>query len=440
MTARGVRAAVAGATVATLAVLGACTAPEPPAAVPGLRPELSRSGEVAEPVRLGVLVPPLEGAGSEFRPLVEGARVAAYRFGLGGDAVGLRVGLDDGTADGAFRAMRALLDEGVAGVVLASRGAHTADAVAAADAAATAVVLPYGSAGGLPPGAWSVAPGPDAVAARVQDALDGLGVSRPYRVVAADRLDVAPDATQSRDARTGGAAAGEASPDEQTPTGTGDDPEATAAEIVALLEERRVDAVVVDAPAVDQAALVVALQGLLGTRQLPVVLTPEALTPVFGDVLAGAGTSGGRLVGVGTDAQDHGALTGSGSGSRTAAFLAAVRLAAGDPACRNVYDDDTCAVGVPRADAASHDAALALVRAVDAAGSVEPARVREALGSLQLGRVDGLAGPGLDFRTAQALADDDVVVLHASTSDPGVRPTAADGSRAALSWFAGAAP
>ncbi len=47
---------------------------------------------------------------------------------------------------------------------------------------------------------------------------------------------------------------------------------------------------------------------------------------------------------------------------------------------------------------------------------------------------------GLDFRTAQALADDDVVVLHASTSDPGVRPAAGDGSRAALSWFAGAVP
>lgn len=425
MTARGARVAVAGVLAATLAVLGACTAPEPPAAVPALRPELSRSGEVAETLRLGVLVPPLEGPGSEFRPQVEGARVAAYRFGLGGEPVELRVGLDDGTAEGALAAMRALLDEEVAGVVLASRGAHTADAVAAADDAATAVVLPYGSATGLVPGAWSVAPGADAVAARIQDALDRLGASRPYRVVATDRLDVGLEERQ---------------PEEPSRTGTPDDPEATAAEIVALLDQRLVDAVVVDAAAVDQAAVVVALQGLLGTRQLPVVLTTEALTPVFGDLLAAAGTSGGRLLGVGTDAQDHGALTGSGSGSRTATFLAAVRLAAGDPACRNVYDDDACAAGVPRADAASHDAALALVRAVDAAGSVEPARVREALGGLQLGRAAGLAGPGLDFRTAQALADDDVVVLHASTSDPGVRPTAADGSRAALSWFAGATP
>lgn len=433
MTARGIRAAAAGAVAATLAVLCACTAPEPPAAVPALRPELSR--EVADTVRLGVLVPPLEGTGSEFRPLVEGARVAAYRFGLGGEPVELRVGLDDGTPDGALRAMRALLDEGVAGVVLASPGAHTADAVAAADDAATAVVLPYGTVGGLPSGAWSVAPGPDAVAARVQDALDGLGVSRPYRVVAVDRPGAPPGEGQPDEGQSG-----EGQPDEQSWAGTPDDPEATAAQIVTLLEQRQVDAVVVDAPAADQAALVVALQALLGTRQLPVVLTPEALTPVFGDLLAAAGTSGGRLLGVGTDAQDHGALTGSGSGSRTATFLAAVRLAAGDPACRNVYDDDTCAAGVPKADSASHDAALALVRAVDAAGSVEPARVRAALGGLQLGRADGLAGPGLDFRTAQALADDDVVVLHASTSDPGVRPAAGDGSRAALSWFAGAVP
>lgn len=435
MTARGVRAAVAGVVAAALAGLGACTAPEPPEAVPALRPELSRSGELAEPVRLGVLVPPLEGPGSEYRPLVEGARVAVYRFGLGGDSVEVSVGLDDGTPDGALLAMRALLDAGVAGVVLASPGPHTADAVAAADEAATAVVLPYGSAAGPAPGAWSLAPSPYVVAERVQDALDGLAVRRPYRVVAADRPTPVRDDAQAEDS-----AGGAGSPDEPSWTGTPDDPEATAAEIVTLLEQRLVDAVVVDAPAVDQAALVVALQGRLGTRQLPVVLSPDALTPVFGDLLAAAGTSGGRLVGVGTDAQDHAALTGSGAGSRTASFLAAVRLAAGDPGCRNVYDDDACAAGVPRADAASHDAALALVRAVDAAGSVEPARVREALGGLRLGRGDGLAGPDLDFGTARALADDNVVVLHASTSDPGVRPNAADGTRPALSWFAGAAP
>lgn len=428
MTVRGPRAAAAGVVAAALVVLGACSSPEPPAPVAALRPELSRSGEVPGPVRLGVLVPPLDGTGSEFRPLVEGAGVAAYRFGLGGDAVELQVALDDGTPEGALRSMHALLDAEVAGVVLASPGAHTADAVAAADEAATAVVLPYGSAAGVAPGAWSVAPGPDAVAGRVQDALDLLAARRPYRVTAVDRARPEPsgatDGGPPTDERTGGL----------------EDPAATAAQIVALLDQRLVDAVVVDAPAGDQAALVVALQGLLGTRQLPVVLTPEALTPEFGDTLAAAGTSGGRLVGIGTDTQDHAALAGSGGGARTATFLAAVRLAAGDPACRNVYDDDACRVGVPRADAASHDAALALVRAVDLAGSDDPARVREALGRLQLGRADGLAGPGLDFRSAQALADEDVVLLHASTSDAGVRPTAADGSRAALSWFAGAAP
>ncbi|WP_168216886.1 ABC transporter substrate-binding protein [Cellulomonas sp. Y8] len=430
MTPRPVRAAAAGAVAALLAVLGACTAPEPPPEVPAVRPELSRTAEIPATVRLGVLVPPLEGAGSEFRPLVEGAQVAAYRFGLGGHRVELRVALDDGTADGALRSMHALLAERVAGVVLASPGSHTVAALAAADDAATAVVLPYGAAAGVAPGAWSVAPSPGAVAARVHDALDGLAASTPYRVAAADRPDPGP----------GDAPDDDVPPGAPSRTGTPEDPAATAAEIVTLLDQRLVDAVVVDAPAVDQAALVVALQGLLGTRQLPVVLTPEALTPVFGDKLAAAGTSGGRLVGIGTDTQDHTALTGSGEGSRTAAFLAAVRLAAGDPGCRNVYDDDACGAGVPRADAASHDAALALVRAVDRAGSDEPARVREALGGLQLGRADGLAGPDLDFRSAQALADADVVLLQASTSDAGVRPAAPDGSRAALSWFAGATP
>lgn len=409
------RASVAALVVA---VLAGCAAPEPPAAVPALRPELARSGEMKDPVGVGVLVPPVEGAGAEFRPLVEGARVAAYRFGLGGDRVELRVGLDDGTADGARRAMAALLDAGVAGVLLASPGAHTAEALALAAGARTAVLLPYGSAVGQVPGAWSLAPATDAVAARVADALGRAGASRPYR------------ASVAGDDPAGTAAW----------VGTLAGPAATAQEVVTLLEERRVDSVVVDGPAAEQAALVVALQGLLGTRQLPVVLTPPALTPAFGDLLAASGASGGRLVGVGAGTPEHGAPPDAGTDGRAAVFLTAVRLAAGDPTCRNVYDDDGCADGVPRGDAASHDATVALVRAADAAGSVDPARVRDALAGLRLSGDDGLAGPALDFAGYQALSDDDVVVLHASTSDPGVRPTAADGSRPALFWFAEAAP
>lgn len=409
-------AAVAALILAT-PLLAACTTPEPAPAVEALRPELALA-TTDGPVRVGVLVPPVEGEGSEFRPLVEGVRVAAYRFGMTGADVELLVGLDDGTADGARRAVERLVADEVVGVVVASRGAHVGDALGVAAEAETAVLLPYGNAAAPPGGTWSVAPDGTAIADAVRAALVGAGATRPYRATAAGREPGAP----------------------ATRAGALDDPGATAHEVVALLEAREIDSVVVDGPAAEQAALVVALQGLLGDRQLPVVLTPEALTPRFGDLLAESGATGARLLSVGTDTQDHVALTRSAAGQRAAVFTAALRLAAGDPSCRNVYADDGCAVGLPHADVASHDAAVALVRAVEAARSTDPGRVRTALGGLRLGRADGLAGPDLDLTVPQALSGDDVVVLHASTSDPGVRPTVAGAPASSLFWFAGTVP
>lgn len=417
---RALRRGAAGSALVlgVLTVLGACAAAEEaPPGLPAARPGLDRPDDAVGPVRIGVVVPPVEGAGAEFRPLVEGVRVAAYRFELGPgtrEAVDVRVALDDGTAEGASRAVAALLDEEVAAVVLASPGAHTADAVADAGAARTAVLLPYGSASGPVEGAWSLAPSAEVVAARVGDALDRVGASRPYRATAADRAPGTPAVW----------------------TGATHDPHGTAEEVVALLEDREVDSVVVDAPAAEQAALVAALQDRLGARQLPVVLTPEAITPAFGDRLAASGSTGGRLLGVGVAAQDHAALTASETGARVAVFLTAVRLAAGDPTCRNTYDDDGCAPGAPWADVASHDAALAVVRAVDAAGTVDPAVVRSALAGLRLTAEDGLAGHDLDFGSYHALPDEAVVVLHAATADAGLRPSAGVGEGVALSWFA----
>jgi ABC-type branched-subunit amino acid transport system substrate-binding protein len=420
--ARGLRSATVALGVGALLLAGTgltgCSRTELPAPAEAAQPALTLGVDLDEPVRIGVLVPTIEGEGAEFRPMVEGVRVATYRFGLGGDQVELAVALDDGTAEGAARAMQRLLDQQVAGVVLAAQGDHVTQALSVADQARTAVVMPYAQPAAAAAGVWSLAPSADAVRAQVAAALTEVGASRPY-------VAVAPG--QTLDLPVGQAGT----------TGTLDDPDRVAAEVVAALEARQVDAVVVAAGAEEQAALVVALHGLLGSRQLPVVLTPQALTPAFGAALTAAGTTAGRLLTVGTDTGDHLALTASEPGGRAALLFAAMRLAAGDPACRNVYDDDSCAAGVGYADVASHDATVLLLRAVAAAGSAEPAVVREAMDGLRVGAEDGLAGPALDLGSAQALADEDVVVLHASTSDPGMRPATADGSGTSLWWFGG---
>lgn len=404
--------AAAAALCLTASVLAGCSEEEPLPTATAADPALRIGADLDGPVRVGVLVPAIEGPGSEFRPLVEGARVATYRFGLGGSSVELAVALDDGSEAGAAAAMRSLLDDDVTGVVAASSGEHLEEALALADAQGLAVVLPYSGtrtgAGPAGDGTWSIAPTGDAVQEQVSAALAQAGAERPY-------LARAPGRTRGWDAPM---------------TGTADDPGRVAQEIVAALEQRQVDSVVIDAGATEQAALVVALQEVLGARQMPVVLTPEALTPAFGDAVLDAGASVGLVSAVGTRPAEQEPV-----------FYAALRLAAGDPACRNLYGDDTCAAGVPRAGIAAHDATVALIRAAEAAGTTDRPAVRDALAGLRLGRSEGLAGPDLDFRDARggaALADRDVVVLHASASPSGLRPATGDLPAERMSWFVGA--
>ncbi|WP_263120490.1 hypothetical protein [Cellulomonas sp. RIT-PI-Y] len=411
------RGRTAGGAVVALMVLSTltgCANEQPPPAAEALRPELVVDPMPDGPIRIGVLVPPVEGTGSAFRSMVEGVRVAGYRFELGGAEIEYAVALDDGTTDGAETAMSSLLDSGVVGVVMATQGDHLTQALSVADGAETAVLLPYSTWDG--DGVWSLAPSAQAVVGQVESALAEAEAERPYVVVAEGRtLDL--DAAR---------------------TGTLADVSATAGEIVMALESREIDSVVIDGPAAQQAAMVVALQGGLGSRQLPIVLTPEALTPMFGDIVSRNGTTAGWMYSVGTESGDHVAAAESEQGGQAAVFFSALRLAAGDLSCENIYSDDVCAVGVPRADVASHDATVALTRAAEAAGSTDPAEVRTALSGLVLDHENGLVGPVLDFGRSQALSDEDVVVLHASTSDPGVRPLAPDGAAAAsVFWFVG---
>lgn len=418
------RAGTALTLTAAVALLGACSDDPPPAAEP-LSIALSADGLAEQTVLVGVLVPPLEGPGSEYRPLVEGARVAGYRFGMSGTEVEFAVALDDGTAAGAERAVQDLVDQDVTAVVLAGAGDHLTGALEVAVRAETAVVLPYDSVTSASAGVgaadqvWSTAPSEVAVRDGIGSALAAAGASRPFLVVG--------------DGRTGDGVTA-------VRTGSTADPVTTAQDIVTAVESRWVDSVVVDASAAEQSALVVELQGLLGSRQVPVVLTPEALTPAFGDVLAARGSAGGWLISVGSDTDDQVALSDTESGAHAALFFAALRLAAGDPTCLNVYGDDSCATSLARADIAAHDATVAVVRAAERAGSVEPSAVRDALSGLELGYEDGLAGPALDFGESNPLPDEAVTVLHASTSDPDLRPvsTGATGS-AELFWFAGVA-
>jgi hypothetical protein len=371
--------------------------------------------ETSEPARIGVLlaVSTEPGQGQDVLPAAQGAEVAAFRLGLdGGTAPELVVEIDDGTPAGARRAMSALVDGGVSGVLVASTGDHLAPAVQAAASDGVAVLAPYWRPRvDVPDGVWLTGPSTGAVDQRMQEVLQSQGLDSTL-VVTGDGVSV------------------DGVPSVQTATFRGNNPTRLLDRIGRLVEDGEIDSVVIGASAPAQARLVTLLQG--EQPDLPVVLTPEALSPVFPEALLGAGgTTSGRFTTVGPDATDTTTLSSTPEADSVASFFAALRLAAGDPEQTDLLGERPFADVADSADAISHDAVVALVRAVAEAGDGDPRAVRDALGGLSLGRADGLAGPPLDFGGNPTMAADDVVVLQGTSQDPGVRP-----SPTPLTWFA----
>jgi branched-chain amino acid transport system substrate-binding protein len=421
-----VRRLIGGLALAALTVSG-CTGggdsddtnaeeftPAPPPAV-----ELSLLGDQAEPVRLGVVVTSggPRGEGAEFAALAAGARVAEFRLDEGDDdRVELEVADDRGTSEGAVTATRQLLDSGVAGIVYASAGPHLDAALPLAAAADTAVLLPYDSRdGGSGEAAWRTGPSAGQVTDRISALLAERGQRAPLVLTGEG---------------TGEDLATLADPALRVPLTAGDALAGQVAAAARPLTDGGADAVVVGASAETSAETVAALQGVVPT--LPVVLAPSALAPAFGGRLAelgagGTATTAGQFLTVGPAVSDSSTEPG------VAHFLAAVRLAAQDASVPALLAPGTFGQnGAATADVRSHDAVLALATAARQAGSTDPGDVLTALRELELGADDGLAGPELTFGSGQALADDGVAVLQATTRGSG---RGVEQGAPALAWF-----
>jgi hypothetical protein len=372
---------------------------------------------VETPLRLGLVVsassPPGEGA--DLLGAAAGAQVAVQRLQLGGIDVELDVVDDKGTRQGAEAAVGQLVGDGVAGIVAATTGDHLDPALAAASDAGVPVLAPYlRDARGLPEGVWLTGAVATDVDAALRTALDELGASAPF-VVTGDGVEVGIMRAESADL-------------DET-------------EIDDLVRRVRaatrgsaaVDAVVIGASTGRQAAVVAALQGEL--PDLPLLLTPEALSPGFAQALSDAGgTPADELVSVGVDASDTTTLGQGVQAEAVASYFSALRMLAGDPEARDLFDTAAFSEVAGGADTSSHDAVVALAVAASEAGSTDAAAVRTALQGLEVAPSDGLAGPALTFTTPTALPGAAVVPLHATTQDPGVRP-ASTTDTVTLRWF-----
>jgi hypothetical protein len=380
--------------------------------------ELEVDQPTADPVRIGVIATLSSdpGQGADVLVPAEGTQVAAYRLELGGQPVELQVADDQGTEDGARAAVEQLVNARVSGIVAATTGDHVLPALEDAAAADTSVLLPYvRSAEALPEGAWLTGPTSSAVGDALSGAMSKAGLAKPFLVtgdgVTVSGIDPVAEAEY---------AAG--------------DSDAVVAAVKRAVRTDGVDSVVLAASAPSQAQLVSRLQG--SVTDLPLVLTPEALSPDFADQVEDAqGTTAARFISAGVDASDATTLTSGERADSVASYFSALRMMS-ETERLDLFDSVPFAEVATGADTASHDAVVALVTAAVEAGSTSPADVRGALDGLQVDAADGIVGPALDFSSVEALPADAVVELNATSQNPGVRPS---DDTASLYWFAVAA-
>jgi hypothetical protein len=423
----GIAALLVAAVVAAVLTFRAIGSSTPAEAVPATVPVGITVKGVPDGTKIGVIVTLGDGEGSEWNEAAQGALVAERRLALGGTDITLVTKNDGGTTAGAKAAVADLAKSGVAGIVVASSGAHVSGALTAAAAKGVPVVLPYAPA---EKDSWSTAPASGSVSSAMTTALGDaespllvdLGGGAPAGLRVAHVIDGDDTSDTAALAETIAARTGV----------TGTDDGADEAEDADREVEPDSDAVVISGSAQRQGALVAALQAADVT--VPVVLTPDATSPAFGAALveAGGSLSGSfRTVGVATD--DARALSSDAEGRAMSAFLGGVRVLADDDDTQNLTGDRP------------FSAVAALVRAVGKAGSTEPSDVTDALAALDLDSAAGIAGPALDFTRQQALGAS-ATVLAASAQPLGLRPdTASSGAgddsgsepaqSTALVWF-----
>jgi hypothetical protein len=405
---------LAGLALVASTSLAACTGSDdtPPPREPA---DVGLTIKGVDDVTIGVLVSTTSaaGEGSDYIGPSAGAELAGYRLRLGGTKVKVTVADDRGDSDEAETGVQTLIDQGVSGIVVATTGSHVLPALETASEAGVPVIAPYlRTQDDLPAGVYVTGPSEDAITASVEQAMQADEVSSPLVITA----DPAP-----------APAVGTAAPVQFTGAALDD----IVDDATKAVEDKTVDSVVVSAPAASQGAVVAALQGAV--PDVPLYLTPEALTPEFSASLdSSSGTTSGRFVSVGAPASDSSTLGSTAAADSAAAYFAALRLAAGDESFTSSLDGSPFSTIAADADLPSHDAVIALVRAAAKARSATAADVAAALPTLKLGTKQSLAGPGLDFSSPYALPADSVAPLYATTQDPGVRPV---GDSPVLTWF-----
>lgn len=355
--------------------------------------------------------------GAEWNQSAQGVRVAQHRYELGGASVDVVVANDNGTTDGARRAVKKLVGQNVSGIIMATSGPHMDAGLDAAAQSSVPVIAPYAPVTGHA-GQWSLAPADDEVS---QGFTQAFGAGKKTEAIDADGASVPQGLLISETVKFSG----------------NDDPNKLARKIAQTTKASAkntapVTSLVISGEASTQATLVKALQAADVT--VPIGLTGDATSPVFAQTLDKLdGSVSSNLITVGTDADDAAALHPDGHGRAMSAFLNGVRVLSENEHAKNLTEDQPFSKVADNADSRSHDAMTAFVQALDKAGSADPKKVGKALGQLSTRSSDGIAGAELDFTRGHNASADAIGPLHASSQQLALRPHQ-DSQR--LVWFA----
>lgn len=350
--------------------------------------------------------------GSQWNKAAAGAQVAIERFNRSGRNITLITHDDQGTAEGTANAVKALKNQEVSGIIIASSGPHLAEGITAAQEADIPVILPYQESTG---DAWSLAPATTQITEHATKytkhsartyLIQQEGRSTPYTA-------------------------------HETHTYTpGTDPHEFLAPIAEYVKrdehKNNTYSLIIDADAYVLSTLTRAIQE--NGIHANILLSYDATSPALSVALTNNGPSTGPALNattIGHNIDDAVALQPDPAGRSMSAYLQMINVmnAENIPA---TYGDQPFTELANSADARTHDSVIAIVKAAEQAKSKKPTDITAALKTLELTPSDGITAPSYNF-TQQQAANYPPALLHPSTGNLNLRTNT---THQRIIWFA----
>lgn len=375
--------------------------------------ELTAGGTVkGSTVGLLVTVGNENAEGSEWSKAAAGAQVAVERFNRTGSNITLLTEDDRGTASGAVEAVRSMAEKNVSGIVVATRGEHLKEAIFLAQQLNIPLIFPYDSPAAE--GTWSFQPSSQDLTSLMAVQCAGKRLIRIDQEGFAGGVNFAADQVISLAATA--------------------DIEKLAQDVAKQVADSKIPlAVVVNADPYLQAKIAQSFQDSGINAEL--ILGPGATSPAFSvSYLSGERPrSAINALSLGYNSGDNVALQTDGKGRAMSAYLQMVKILGNSSKTPDFLRDQPFSDLATDADSRSHDAMVALVRAMERSPSLQAKDVKSTLQGLKLAPADGITLGSVDF-SHQNVVQEQPNVLASKVGNLEMRTTST-GATVSVQWF-----